>query len=164
MILHCFEVLFENFKAICSSQSEHFFFVQLRLIDWGLAEFYHLSQEYNVRVASRYFKGPELLVDHQVGKSNDCQVLGCPSHIPSHLSSHLPSHLSSQDHLGLFLRKKYYRVENDEEVAASSYSMLKKVHNVIVFENIVLNGNFCCSRSMIIRQICGALGVCQQVW
>lgn len=39
---------------------------QLRLIDWGLAEFYHPSQEYNVRVASRYFKGPELLVDYQV--------------------------------------------------------------------------------------------------
>jgi casein kinase II subunit alpha len=39
---------------------------QLRLIDWGLAEFYHKDQEYNVRVASRYFKGPELLVDMQV--------------------------------------------------------------------------------------------------
>lgn len=39
---------------------------QLRLIDWGLAEFYHPNQEYNVRVASRYFKGPELLVDYQV--------------------------------------------------------------------------------------------------
>ncbi|KAL1123016.1 hypothetical protein AAG570_002104 [Ranatra chinensis] len=26
---------------------------KLRLIDWGLAEFYHPSQEYNVRVASR---------------------------------------------------------------------------------------------------------------
>eukprot|EP01128_Nolandella_sp_AFSM9_P003985 TRINITY_DN1752_c1_g1_i1.p1 TRINITY_DN1752_c1_g1~~TRINITY_DN1752_c1_g1_i1.p1 ORF type:complete len:366 (-),score=85.55 TRINITY_DN1752_c1_g1_i1:128-1159(-) len=35
----------------------------LRLIDWGLAEFYHKDQDYNVRVASRYFKGPELLVD-----------------------------------------------------------------------------------------------------
>lgn len=29
---------------------------KLRLIDWGLAEFYHPGQEYNVRVASRYFK------------------------------------------------------------------------------------------------------------
>jgi len=37
----------------------------LRLIDWGLAEFYHQGTEYNVRVASRYFKGPELLVDYQ---------------------------------------------------------------------------------------------------
>lgn len=37
----------------------------LRLIDWGLAEFYHPGKEYNVRVASRYFKGPELLVDLQ---------------------------------------------------------------------------------------------------
>ncbi len=42
------------------------FLMQLRLIDWGLAEFYHPAQEYNVRVASRYFKGPELLVDYQV--------------------------------------------------------------------------------------------------
>jgi casein kinase II subunit alpha len=39
--------------------------IQLRLIDWGLAEFYHQGTEYNVRVASRYFKGPELLVDFQ---------------------------------------------------------------------------------------------------
>lgn len=38
---------------------------ELRLIDWGLAEFYHPGREYNVRVASRYFKGPELLVDYQ---------------------------------------------------------------------------------------------------
>jgi casein kinase II subunit alpha len=37
----------------------------LRLIDWGLAEFYYPDRELNVRVASRYFKGPELLVDHQ---------------------------------------------------------------------------------------------------
>ena len=29
---------------------------ELRLIDWGLAEFYHPNREYNVRVASRYFK------------------------------------------------------------------------------------------------------------
>lgn len=42
------------------------YYVQLRLIDWGLAEFYHPGQEYNVRVASRYFKGPELLLDYQV--------------------------------------------------------------------------------------------------
>ncbi len=42
---------------------------QLRLIDWGLAEFYHPGQEYNIRVASRYFKGPELLIDYQVRPS-----------------------------------------------------------------------------------------------
>lgn len=28
----------------------------LRLIDWGLAEFYFPEREYNTRVASRYFK------------------------------------------------------------------------------------------------------------
>lgn len=51
---------------------------QLRLIDWGLAEFYHQSREYNVRVASRYFKGPELLVDFQeYDYSLDMWSLGC---------------------------------------------------------------------------------------
>jgi len=48
--------------------------LQLRLIDWGLAEFYHPGQEYNVRVASRYFKGPELLLDYQV--TNNCCFIG----------------------------------------------------------------------------------------
>lgn len=38
---------------------------KLRLIDWGLAEFYHANMTYNVRVASRCYKGPELLVDLQ---------------------------------------------------------------------------------------------------
>lgn len=51
---------------------------QLRLIDWGLAEFYHPLQEYNVRVASRHYKGPELLVDDQLyDYSLDMWSLGC---------------------------------------------------------------------------------------
>lgn len=50
----------------------------LRLIDWGLAEFYHPGKEYNVRVASRYFKGPELLVDLQdYDYALDLWSLGC---------------------------------------------------------------------------------------
>lgn len=51
---------------------------KLRLIDWGLAEFYHPNKNYNVRVASRYFKGPELLVDFQMyDYSLDMWSLGC---------------------------------------------------------------------------------------
>ena len=51
---------------------------KLMLIDWGLAEFYHPGQDYNVRVASRYFKGPELLVDfEQYDYSLDMWSLGC---------------------------------------------------------------------------------------
>ncbi|KAJ8924982.1 hypothetical protein NQ315_001147 [Exocentrus adspersus] len=51
---------------------------KLRLIDWGLADFYHPGQEYNVRVASRYFKGPELLVDYGFyDYSLDMWSLGC---------------------------------------------------------------------------------------
>ncbi|XP_061620783.1 casein kinase II subunit alpha'-like isoform X3 [Phyllopteryx taeniolatus] len=52
--------------------------LKLRLIDWGLAEFYHPAQEYNVRVASRYFKSPELLVDYKMyDYSLDMWSLGC---------------------------------------------------------------------------------------
>lgn len=51
---------------------------KLRLIDWGLAEFYHSGTEYNVRVASRYFKGPELLVNmRDYDYSLDLWSLGC---------------------------------------------------------------------------------------
>lgn len=51
---------------------------RLRLIDWGLAEFYHPQHDYNVRVASRYFKGPELLIDLQTyDYSLDIWSLGC---------------------------------------------------------------------------------------
>ncbi|CDW86640.1 UNKNOWN [Stylonychia lemnae] len=50
----------------------------LRLIDWGLADFYHAGQEYNVRVASRYYKGPELLVEDKLYHySLDIWSLGC---------------------------------------------------------------------------------------
>ena len=52
-------------KLVTQSQQVDTDILKLRLIDWGLAEFYHQGTEYNVRVASRYFKGPELLVDFQ---------------------------------------------------------------------------------------------------
>ncbi|KAI5474762.1 casein kinase II subunit alpha, partial [Pseudohyphozyma bogoriensis] len=51
---------------------------KLRLIDWGLAEFYHPGVDLNVRVASRYYKAPELLVDFvQYDYSLDLWSVGC---------------------------------------------------------------------------------------
>ena len=66
-------------KANCKKCFDHWpMYIQLRLIDWGLAEFYHPGTEYNVRVASRYFKGPELLVDFQeYDYSLDMWSYGC---------------------------------------------------------------------------------------
>lgn len=50
----------------------------LKLIDWGLADFYKPGTEYNVRVASRYYKGPELLVEDKLYHySLDIWSLGC---------------------------------------------------------------------------------------
>ncbi len=37
----------------------------LKIIDWGLAEFYFPDKPLNVKVASRYYKAPELLVNYQ---------------------------------------------------------------------------------------------------
>eukprot|EP00913_Durusdinium_trenchii_P024144 g22671.t1 len=46
--------------------------------DWGLAEFYHPLNEYNVRHASRHYKGPELLVDDMLyDYSLDIWSFGC---------------------------------------------------------------------------------------
>ena len=51
---------------------------ELRLIDWGLADFYVEGKPFNVRVASRYYKGPELLVDDKLYHySLDIWSLGC---------------------------------------------------------------------------------------
>ena len=38
---------------------------KIRIADWGLADFYMPGKKYNCRVASRFFKGPELLLDMQ---------------------------------------------------------------------------------------------------
>ncbi|QDZ23073.1 protein kinase [Chloropicon primus] len=37
----------------------------LRLIDWGLAEFYRPGKDFNIRVSTKNYKGPELLVGLQ---------------------------------------------------------------------------------------------------
>ncbi|OBZ73748.1 Casein kinase II subunit alpha [Grifola frondosa] len=51
---------------------------KLRLIDWGLAEFYHPGTELHIRVASRYYKGPELLVGFKhYDYSLDMWSVGC---------------------------------------------------------------------------------------
>jgi len=50
----------------------------LKLIDWGLSEFYVPDLEFNVRVASRPYKAPELLVGvTKYGYSLDIWSAGC---------------------------------------------------------------------------------------
>lgn len=51
---------------------------ELTLIDFGLAEFYHPLKEYNLRVATKAFKGPELLVGYKMyDYSLDIWSSGC---------------------------------------------------------------------------------------
>ncbi|TCD68016.1 Casein kinase II subunit alpha [Steccherinum ochraceum] len=51
---------------------------KLRLIDWGLAEFYHPDTKYHIRVGSRCYKGPELLTGYdKYDYSLDLWSVGC---------------------------------------------------------------------------------------
>lgn len=51
---------------------------KVSLIDWGLAEFYNPGQDYQVRVATKHYKGPELLLGYQkYTPSLDIWSLGC---------------------------------------------------------------------------------------
>lgn len=51
---------------------------KLKIIDFGLAEFYYPLAEHNVRVASRVYKSPELLVNYKkYDYSLDLWSLGC---------------------------------------------------------------------------------------
>ena len=72
---------------------------QLRLIDWGLAEFYHPGTDYHIRVGSRYYKAPELLVGYkQYDYSLDMWSVGCM--LASMVCMWLPPEISA---LGSFL-------------------------------------------------------------
>ncbi|KAJ3447909.1 casein kinase ii subunit alpha-2 [Anaeramoeba flamelloides] len=51
---------------------------EIAVIDWGLAEFYLPNERYNVRVSSRFYKAPELLVGYKMyNYSMDIFSLGC---------------------------------------------------------------------------------------
>lgn len=51
---------------------------QLRLVDWGLSEYYVPGTTYSVRVSSLNFKGPELLLGYTLyDPSLDMWCLGC---------------------------------------------------------------------------------------
>ena len=38
----------------------------IKLIDWGLSDFYFPGKAFHTRVSSRPFKSPELLLDHKI--------------------------------------------------------------------------------------------------
>jgi len=51
---------------------------KLKIADWGLGDFYVPGIPFNVRVASRYFKGPELLLGNNFyDYSLDVWSTGC---------------------------------------------------------------------------------------
>ncbi|XP_066186853.1 casein kinase II subunit alpha isoform X2 [Sylvia atricapilla] len=101
---------------------------KLRLIDWGLAEFYHPGQEYNVRVASRYFKGPELLVDYQLVRI--AKVLGTEDLYDYIDKYNIELDPRFNDILGRHSRKRWERFvhsENQHLVSPEALDFLDKL-------------------------------------
>lgn len=50
----------------------------LKIVDWGLADFYEPAKRFNCRVATRYYKGPELLLENNYyDYSLDVWATGC---------------------------------------------------------------------------------------
>ncbi|XP_069757191.1 casein kinase II subunit alpha' isoform X4 [Narcine bancroftii] len=101
---------------------------KLRLIDWGLAEFYHPEQEYNVRVASRYFKGPELLVDYQLVRI--AKVLGTDELFDYLKKYHIELDPRFNDTLGQHSRKRWEQFihsENRHLVSPEALDLLDKL-------------------------------------
>lgn len=51
---------------------------EIQIVDWGLAEFYRPGQEYNIRVSTRPYKPPEILMGlKQYDYSFDMWNIGC---------------------------------------------------------------------------------------
>ncbi|KAL2926412.1 Casein kinase II subunit alpha-4 chloroplastic [Bienertia sinuspersici] len=70
--------IYELLKALDYCHSQGIMHPKATAYRLGSCRFYHPGKEYNVRVASRYFKGPELLVDLQdYDYSLDLWSLGC---------------------------------------------------------------------------------------
>ena len=36
---------------------------EVKVIDWGLSEYFHMDRDYNLKVVTRSYKGPEVLVN-----------------------------------------------------------------------------------------------------
>lgn len=50
----------------------------MKLVDWGLGEFYHLGRSYSTKVAARFYKAPELLLGNEYyDYAVDVWALGC---------------------------------------------------------------------------------------
>lgn len=73
---HCKGIMHRDIKLknlIIESETNN-----VRLIDWGLAEFYFNKYEYSIRVGTKPYKAPELLLgNNKYDYSLDIWSLGC---------------------------------------------------------------------------------------
>ncbi|KAG6820243.1 hypothetical protein H0H93_003407 [Arthromyces matolae] len=120
---------------------------KLRLIDWGLAEFYHPGTEYHIRVGSRYYKAPELLVGYkQYDYSLDLWSVGCMFASMIFSREHFFRGSDNNDQLlrilktlgteqfDSYLRKYNIQFETDKEPLLTNYAKLPW-HRFIAIDN-----------------------------
>ena len=123
---------------------------ELRLLDWGLADYYIPNKEYQVRVASRYYKGPELLVDDNFYHySLDIWSLGvmlaelifkiCPFFMGQDDADQLIKimRVLGQDNLEYYLDKYNLKLPDDVKKLMKGQEEFKKLH----FNNFINKHN-----------------------
>lgn len=127
--------------------------VQLRLIDWGLAEFYHPGTELHIRVASRYYKGPELLVGYKhYDYSLDIWSVGCILAamvrgflLPCHPS--VPLHITIADRN--VCRSFAANISSVGETTKTSYSKSSRCWGRMISSDTSTNTDFICKHTMM---------------
>ena len=102
---------------------------EVKLIDWGLAEYYEPERRYPVRVATRNYKGPELLLEYEkYGPSLDMWSLGCT--FASLLFGRLPFFKGSNADDQIVKMSKI--LGGDEIIAYVNKYQIKVRHDVMV--------------------------------
>lgn len=104
----------------------------LKLIDWGLAEFYLPNTAYNVKVASRFYKGPELLVDYNYyDYSLDMWSFGCI--MAEYFAKKSPFFLGRDNFDQLFVIT--------EVLGRDDFDAYVKKYQILLNENIIVSRN-----------------------
>lgn len=120
---------------------------KIKVIDWGHADFYFPNKQYTVRIASMYYKGPELLLNYTMyDYSTDIWASGCMfsamifNRFPMFKGKDFPSQLDAIAQVVGTLRIKAFADEFKEFVDAS---ILEKIgnHPNVPFESFVDENN-----------------------
>lgn len=122
---------------------------KIKLIDWGLSEFYLKDKEYHTRVSSRPYKGPELLIGYKLYDfAMDIWSVGCMLAAFIFKKDYFFLGKDNDDQLVQIVKffgcKNFFNYLNKYEVVLEKqkYSLFKKFKKETKFEDLMAEGNY----------------------